>query len=108
MRSNSDQAGRDAPAALGVGAPQLGGLFAAGMPKLRKTGAGVDTGGMLRVAQLVSNMWFLIRVQQTKAHHTYPTQSHPGPQHQNHQQLLLPNHLQVQHLVFQDDQQYQA
>lgn len=28
------------------GAPQLGGLFAGGMPKLRKRGGGVDTGGM--------------------------------------------------------------
>lgn len=26
-------------------APQLAGLFAGGMPKLRKTGGGVDTGG---------------------------------------------------------------
>ena len=38
-RSNSDQ---------GVGIeqpPQLGGLFAGGMPKLKKRGGGVDTGG---------------------------------------------------------------
>jgi hypothetical protein len=32
-------------------APQLGGLFAGGMPKLRKTGAGVDTGGMSNALQ---------------------------------------------------------
>ncbi|ROV96334.1 hypothetical protein VPNG_09041 [Cytospora leucostoma] len=44
-RSNSDQANRDAPAAPAVESPpQLGGLFAAGMPRLRKTGGGVDTG----------------------------------------------------------------
>lgn len=47
-RSNSDQGSRDASAAPVMdAAPQLGGLFAAGMPKLRKTGGGVDTGGML-------------------------------------------------------------
>lgn len=48
-RSNSDQGIRDAPAAAAMdAAPQLGGLFAAGMPKLRKTGGvGVATGGML-------------------------------------------------------------
>lgn len=47
-RSNSDQGSREAPAAAAMdAAPQLGGLFAAGMPKLRKTGGGVDTGGML-------------------------------------------------------------
>ncbi|KAK6865170.1 WASP-interacting protein-like protein vrp1p [Apiospora arundinis] len=39
-----DQAGRDAPAAAPVdAAPQLGGLFAGGMPKLKKRG-GIDTG----------------------------------------------------------------
>lgn len=27
--------------------PQLGGLFAGGMPKLKKRGGNVDTGGML-------------------------------------------------------------
>ena len=27
--------------------PQLGGLFAGGMPKLKKRGGGVDTGGKL-------------------------------------------------------------
>lgn len=47
-RSNSDQSSREAPAVAAMdAAPQLGGLFAAGMPKLRKTGGGVDTGGML-------------------------------------------------------------
>ncbi|ROW11516.1 hypothetical protein VMCG_00987 [Cytospora schulzeri] len=35
-----------------MAAPQLGGLFAAGMPKLRKTGAGVDTGGMFESPNL--------------------------------------------------------
>lgn len=47
-RSNSDQGSRDAPAAPMDAAPQLGGLFAGGMPKLRKTGGGVDTGGTFR------------------------------------------------------------
>ena len=47
-RSNSDQGSRDAPAAPMDAAPQLAGLFAGGMPKLRKTGGGVDTGGTLR------------------------------------------------------------
>jgi hypothetical protein len=45
-RSNSDQGSRDsAPAASMDAAPQLGGLFAGGMPKLKKRGGGVDTGG---------------------------------------------------------------
>lgn len=40
-RSNSDQgaSSMDTP-------PQLGGLFAGGMPKLKKRGGGVNTGGM--------------------------------------------------------------
>lgn len=46
LRSNSDQGSRDTgSAAAGMdAAPQLGGLFAGGMPKLKKRG-GVDTGG---------------------------------------------------------------
>lgn len=45
-RSNSDQGNRAPPASSGTdGPPQLAGLFAGGMPKLRKTGGGVDTGG---------------------------------------------------------------
>ncbi|TDZ25949.1 hypothetical protein Cob_v001035 [Colletotrichum orbiculare MAFF 240422] len=45
-RSNSDQSGRDSTPASGVAdsAPQLAGLFAGGMPKLRKTRGAVDTG----------------------------------------------------------------
>lgn len=44
-RSNSDQSDRHQPAPSTDGPPQLAGLFAGGMPKLRKTGGGVDTGG---------------------------------------------------------------
>ncbi|KAK2026214.1 hypothetical protein LX32DRAFT_31126 [Colletotrichum zoysiae] len=44
-RSNSDQSGRDStPAPTVDAAPQLAGLFAGGMPKLRKTRGAVDTG----------------------------------------------------------------
>ncbi|RYP49967.1 hypothetical protein DL768_004402 [Monosporascus sp. mg162] len=42
-RSNSEQGGGDGGSAVEP-APQLGGLFAGGMPKLRKRGGGVDTG----------------------------------------------------------------
>ncbi|KAH8836908.1 hypothetical protein MCOR27_001494 [Pyricularia oryzae] len=47
MRSNSDHGRSDSTGSAGgleTSAPQLGGLFAGGMPKLRKTGGGVDTG----------------------------------------------------------------
>lgn len=44
MRSNSDQ-GRDDRGSGMEAPPQLGGLFAGGMPKLKKRGGGVDTGG---------------------------------------------------------------
>lgn len=47
-RSNSDQGSRDTGGATGTEQPpQLAGLFAGGMPKLKKRGGGVDTGGML-------------------------------------------------------------
>lgn len=46
-RSDSDQAGGGAAAAMDS-KPQLGGLFAGGMPKLKKRGGGVDTGGLFR------------------------------------------------------------
>ncbi|KAI0553315.1 hypothetical protein F4679DRAFT_464514 [Xylaria curta] len=42
-RSDSDQGNRDAGGAMD-GPPQLAGLFAGGMPKLKKRGGGVDTG----------------------------------------------------------------
>ncbi|KAI1386736.1 uncharacterized protein F4822DRAFT_325391 [Hypoxylon trugodes] len=42
-RSNSDQVSRDTNASAEP-APQLAGLFAGGMPKLKKRGGGVDTG----------------------------------------------------------------
>jgi hypothetical protein len=45
-RSNSDQGGRDSGGASGMEQPpQLAGIFAGGIPKLRKRGGGVDTGG---------------------------------------------------------------
>lgn len=48
-RSNSDQSSRESSGATGMEQPpQLGGLFAGGMPKLKKRGGGVDTGGMDR------------------------------------------------------------
>ncbi|KAM3532703.1 hypothetical protein NHJ13051_000166 [Beauveria bassiana] len=43
-RSNSDQGTGATSAGLESAAPQLGGLFAGGMPKLKKRGGGVDTG----------------------------------------------------------------
>ncbi|OAA39330.1 basic proline-rich protein [Beauveria brongniartii RCEF 3172] len=43
-RSNSDQGTGATSAGLEPAAPQLGGLFAGGMPKLKKRGGGVDTG----------------------------------------------------------------
>ncbi|RDW75039.1 hypothetical protein BP6252_06181 [Coleophoma cylindrospora] len=43
-RSNSDQSGRDSGAGAMEAPPQLGGLFAGGMPKLKKRGGGIDTG----------------------------------------------------------------
>ncbi|OAA81755.1 Actin-binding WH2 [Akanthomyces lecanii RCEF 1005] len=43
-RSNSDQGTGGTSAGLESAAPQLGGLFAGGMPKLKKRGGGVDTG----------------------------------------------------------------
>ncbi|CAG8953230.1 hypothetical protein HYFRA_00003432 [Hymenoscyphus fraxineus] len=45
VRSNSDLGGREIGGASGIEQPpQLGGLFAGGMPKLKKRGGGVDTG----------------------------------------------------------------
>lgn len=43
-RSNSDHGTREAGGMMDS-APQLGGLFAGGMPKLKKRGGGIDTGG---------------------------------------------------------------
>lgn len=47
-RSNSDQVGgaRDSIVVSSEPAPQLAGIFAGGMPKLKKRGGGVNTGGM--------------------------------------------------------------
>ncbi|KAK2683011.1 hypothetical protein RAB80_000957 [Fusarium oxysporum f. sp. vasinfectum] len=42
-RSNSDQGSRDSTTGMDA-APQLGGLFAGGMPKLKKSRGGIDTG----------------------------------------------------------------
>lgn len=51
-RSNSDQASAGhTPSGSVDGAPQLGGLFAGGMPKLKKRGGGVNTGGRSFLAE---------------------------------------------------------
>ena len=48
-RSNSDQGSRENGRSSGIEQPpQLGGLFAGGMPKLKKRGGGIDTGGRQR------------------------------------------------------------
>lgn len=60
-RSNSDQTSRDSGGVSGTEQPpQLAGLFAGGMPKLKKRGGGVDTGGELhiRASELASNRCF--------------------------------------------------
>lgn len=44
-RSNSDQSSRESSSMGMEQPPQLGGLFAGGMPKLKKRGGGVETGG---------------------------------------------------------------
>ncbi|KAG5946384.1 hypothetical protein E4U53_006599 [Claviceps sorghi] len=52
-RSNSDQRSAGQTAAPVVdSAPQLGGLFAGGMPKLKKRGGGVDTGATSEASYL--------------------------------------------------------
>lgn len=43
-RSDSNQGSNNAVSGMEQ-APQLGGIFAGGMPKLKKRGGGVDTGG---------------------------------------------------------------
>lgn len=49
-RSNSDQGSRDTGAVTGMEQPpQLAGLFAGGMPKLKKRG-GIDTGGKTTIS----------------------------------------------------------
>ena len=51
-RSNSEQVGGNAGAgAAAESAPPLAGLFAGGMPKLKKRGGGVDTGGTFRFTE---------------------------------------------------------
>lgn len=48
LRSNSDTGGGPAMGSGGApSAPQLGGILAGGIPKLRKRGGGVDTGGRI-------------------------------------------------------------
>ncbi|KAG5979765.1 hypothetical protein E4U55_004767 [Claviceps digitariae] len=52
-RSNSDQGAAQTTSAPAVdSAPQLGGLFAGGMPKLKKRGGGVDTGATSEASYL--------------------------------------------------------
>ncbi|KAG6067219.1 hypothetical protein E4U32_004429 [Claviceps aff. humidiphila group G2b] len=51
-RSNSDQGTSQAPAPPVDSAPQLGGLFAGGMPKLKKRGGGVNTGATSEASYL--------------------------------------------------------
>lgn len=47
-RSDSNQ-GNDSAVSGMEQPPQLGGIFAGGMPKLKKRGGGVDTGGKLHI-----------------------------------------------------------
>jgi hypothetical protein len=56
-RSNSDQSGREGSGSMGLEAPlQLGGLFAGGMPKLKKRDGGIDTGGQFhKVSKWIVN-----------------------------------------------------
>jgi hypothetical protein len=84
-RSNSDQSGRDGGGSTGMEQPpQLAGLFAGGMPKLKKRGGGVDTGG--KNGLLSRPKIILICVQQARIHLIL--------QILNHQEVLHPNHLQ--------------
>lgn len=56
-RSNSDQSGRESTPMDQP--PQLGGLFAGGMPKLKKRGGGIDTGGKDCPTSITSNILIL-------------------------------------------------
>ncbi|QUC18783.1 uncharacterized protein UV8b_03024 [Ustilaginoidea virens] len=51
-RRNSDQGSTQNGAVVVDSAPQLGGLFAGGMPKLKKRGGGVDTGATSEASYL--------------------------------------------------------
>ena len=58
-RSNSDQSSGDSGAITGSGQPpQLAGLFAGGMPKLKKRGGGIDTGGqyLINLVRMFTNL----------------------------------------------------
>jgi hypothetical protein len=94
-RSNSDQSGRDSTAGASVDTPpQLGGLFAGGIPKLKKRSGGVDTGGPSLGYPI--NKMDLIRLQQIQIHPIRRTQSHLAAQYPNRLPCQRPGHLQTQ------------
>jgi hypothetical protein len=95
-RSNSDQSGRDSTAGASVDTPPqlLGGLFAGGIPKLKKRGGGVDTGGP-SLGYLIKRM-DLTKLQQIQIHPIRRTQSHLAAQYPNRLPCQRPVHLQAQ------------
>ena len=73
--------------------PQLGGLFAGGMPKLKKRGGGIDTGGKLDSLDL--GLTLAKYIQRTATRHIHQIQSLQEAQHQSRQPWPPLNHQQV-------------